>query len=350
VIKILILASRLDADDAGWPLTPLLDRLERRGLALQVLCLSKGIVPTADTRAVDVPALGNRWLRALAARRLWSDGLLQRPQMMHVVDDEMVDVALALSENNQIPYVQTVAGFGSIERGLRLNRRWCRCLVATSPDLADAMTKGLGIPHDRITIIPPGIVAHQDSFGAAGTWKVPVIGAGGPLEESSGSLIFLDAARLVLEKGYDIEFVIATHADEQSQLRRSAQQLQIGEHVTVGDYSIFGAKYWSVLDIYCQPAIAASAGHALARALGHAVPCIATDVRGLREFIASGETGLLVRPNDAGALRDAMIELIDHPEEARRLGQNGLASIQARFDPEVEADRLAELYTRELAR
>ena len=36
------------------------------------------------------------------------------------------------------------------------------------------------------------------------------------------------------------------------------------------------------------------------------------------------------------------------PEEARRLGQNGFASVVARFDPEVEADRLADLYTREL--
>ncbi len=91
-----------------------------------------------------VPALANRWLRALAVRRLWSDGLLQRPDMMHVVDDEMVDLALALSEDDRLPYVQTVAGFGSVERGLRLSRRWCRRLVATSPDLAEAMTQGIG--------------------------------------------------------------------------------------------------------------------------------------------------------------------------------------------------------------
>jgi len=348
VIKILILAGRLDADDAGWPVTPWLDRLERRGFQLQVLCLSKGMVPAADPRAVEVPALGNRWLRALAVRRLWSEGVLKRPHLMHVVHDEMVDVALALSENDQIPYVQTVAGFGSVERGLRLSRRWCRRLVATSQDLAEAMTQELGIPTDRIAIISPGIVPPQESFRAAGAWKVPVIGAGGPLEEASGLMIFLDAARLVLDAGYDIEFVIASHGGEQSHLRRRAQRLEIGERVTVGDYPILGAEFWSVLDIYCQPAVVASAGHALARALAHAVPCIATNVRGLRALIKSGESGLLVRPDDSIALREAIIALIDHPDEARRLGQNGLASVLARFDPEVEADRLAVLYTREL--
>jgi glycosyltransferase involved in cell wall biosynthesis len=65
-------------------------------------------------------------------------------------------------------------------------------------------------------------------------------------------------------------------------------------------------------------------------------------------LIQSGETGLLIRPNDPTALRDALIALIDHPEEARRLGQNGRATIQARFDPEVEADRLADLYNCEV--
>ncbi len=56
-------------------------------------------------------------------------------------------------------------------------------------------------------------------------------------------MIFLDAARLVLDAGYDIEFVIATHGGEQSQLRRSAQQLDIGERVTVGEYPILGPEY-----------------------------------------------------------------------------------------------------------
>jgi glycosyltransferase involved in cell wall biosynthesis len=348
MIKVLILAGRLDAVDTGWPLTPWLDRLERRGLQLQVLCLSKGMAPAADPRAVEVPALGNRWLRALAVRRLWSEGVLKRPHLMHVVHDEMVDVALALSENDQIPYVQTVAGFGGIERGLKLSRRWCRRLVATSEDLAEAMTLGLGIPTDRIAIIPPGIVPRRATFRAVEAGKVPVIGAGGPLEETSGLTIFLEAARLVLDASYDIEFVIASHGAEQSQLRRRAQQLQIGERVTVGDYPILGAEFWSVLDIYCQPAIVPSAGHALARALAYAVPCIATNVRGLRSLIEAGETGLLVRPNDPGAIEEAIIALIDHPEQAARLGQNGFAGVQVRFNPEVEADRLAELYAQEL--
>jgi glycosyltransferase involved in cell wall biosynthesis len=348
VIKILFLTSRFDVDDAGWPLTPVLDRLEKRGFQVRVLCRSKGLAQSADSRAVEVPGLGNRWLRALAVRRLRPDGFLERPDLMHIMHDEMVDVALSLSENEQIAYVQTIADFSSVERGLRVSRRWCRRLVATSVDLAEAMARGLGIPDDTIVVIQPGIVPARESARAVGDWKVPVIGAGGPFVKDSGSLVFLNAARLVLDEGRDIEFVIASHGGEHSELRRRARQLDIGERITLGDYPILGLEFWGVVDVFCQPSVVASSGQMLMRALTHAVPSIATRVPGLRGLIDSGETGLLVRPNDPEALRDAMVALIDNPEGAVRLGQNGLASIQARFDPEAEADRLAELYIREL--
>ena len=39
-----------------------------------------------------------------------------------------------------------------------------------------------------------------------------------------------------------------------------------------------------------------------------------------------------------------MIALLDHPDEARRLGLDALDRARALFDPDVEADRLIDLY------
>ena len=70
--------------------------------------------------------------------------------------------------------------------------------------------------------------------------------------------------------------------------------LRIAERVTVADYPNVGAGFWSVLDIYCQPAVVASAAGLLIQAFGHAVPSIATNVKGLRDLIEPGENGVLV--------------------------------------------------------
>ena len=345
VLKILILAGRLSRYDARSPLAPWLDRLERRDCRLQVLCLSKGNVLAGDARVFEFPALGNLWLKGFAARSLWSDDRLERPDLVHVVHDEMIDTALTVSESSQLPYIQTVGHFRTAERGLRLSRRWCRHLVATGPDLAAQLIDGLGVPEGRVTVIPPGIVPpEEEPLRLAGTGRVPVIGTGGPLDEGSGLMVFLEAARRVLDAGRDVEFVIAGQGANHLDLRRSSQQLRIGERVTVAEFPSVGAGYWAVLDIYCQPSIVPSAGVTLLQAMAHAVPCISTSVDGLRGLLQAGTSGLIIPPDDPDALEQAMIDLLDHPDDARRLGRNARERIQSDFDPDIEADRLVELY------
>jgi glycosyltransferase involved in cell wall biosynthesis len=344
LLKILILAGRLNRYDNCWPLAPWLDRLERRHCRLQVLCLARETILPNDSRAIEVPALGSRWLRGFATRSLWADERLERPDLIHVIDDELSDVALALSETWRLPYIQTVAGFRTLERGLRLSRRWCRQLVVSGPDLASGLVDELGIPPDRIAAIPPGILTRDDPIRTRGFEGVPVIGTGGPFDEGSGLRVFLEAARRVLDAGYDAEFVIAGRRDKDLDLRRQAQQLQIGERVTLTEFPFLGAEYWTVLDIYCQPAVVPTSGGALLQAMAHAVPSIATCVHGLRGLIEPGTSGLLVPANDPEALEAAIIGLLDHPEEARRLGRNARERIRTEFDPDTEADRLVELY------
>jgi glycosyltransferase involved in cell wall biosynthesis len=344
VCKVLILAGRLQWHDGAWPVVPLIDRLALRGVHVQVLCASRGEDLTADPRAVERPALANRWLRSIAVRRLWSDGRLERPDIMHVVHDAMADVGLAVSEHADLPYLQTVSRFDTVAHGLRLSRRWCRGLVATGPDLAQELIEDLGVPRERVAVIPPGMAANPAPRRSASSASVPVIGTGGLLDEDSGMMTFLEAARRVLDAGRDVEFVIASQGSEQVVLRHRIQQLKIADRVTVADYRSVGAEFWTVLDIYCQPALNASTGRTLIQALGHALPCIATNVRGLRTLINAGDNGVIVPPADPVALKNAVVALLDHPEEARRLGSNALERARTQFDPDIEAARLAEVY------
>ncbi len=158
-------------------------------------------------------------------------------------------------------------------------------------------------------------------------------------------MIFLEAARLVVDAGHDVEFVIASQGSQQIVLRHRAQRLQIADRVTVADYPNVSAEFWSVLDIYCQPAVVASTGRTLIQAFGHAIPCIATDVKGLprpdrsRRKWLDRSRGPIPAPLRERSLLFSMI-----PVAARRLGSVALDRARAHFDPEVEADRLVDLY------
>ncbi len=166
-----------------------------------MLCLSRGNVLADDPRCFEWPALGKRWMRGWAARSLWSWDQLDRPDLVHVVHDEMSEPALILSDSAQIPYVQTVADFRTLSRGLRLSRKWCRHVVAIRPDLAAGLVDSLGVPESFLSVIAPGIAPAVESPRGAASGRVPVIGAGGPLDEVAGLMVFLEAARRVLDAG-----------------------------------------------------------------------------------------------------------------------------------------------------
>ncbi len=344
LVEVVYLAGRLGLDDDGWPVIPLLDRLEPQGVLVRVICVDRGN-SSNDPRILELPGLGNRWLRALSIHRARLETEFEHPCLLHVLHEEMVEAALAQADLWRLPYIQTVDDFGALNRGLRLSRRWFRRLVVSCPELAAEVVEGLGVPADRVSLIAPGLVPVSTVRRSAG-WKIPVVGAAGYPGAGSGFACFLHAARLVLGSRRDAEFLLASQGTDALELRRLAGSLRIADRVSVADFAIVGNRFWSALDVYCQPTLVPSTGRILIRALAEGIPCVATQVRGLNGLIDRGSSGLIVPAGDPEALATAIIEMLDHPEQAAAMGCRGQETIRARFDLQREADLLASLYRR----
>jgi glycosyltransferase involved in cell wall biosynthesis len=71
---------------------------------------------------------------------------------------------------------------------------------------------------------------------------------------------------------------------------------------------------------------------------------VAADHGGLPEMIRDGETGVLVPPGDASALRAALAALRADPDRRARLGAAAAEDVRARFPRENPARRFEELY------
>lgn len=79
----------------------------------------------------------------------------------------------------------------------------------------------------------------------------------------------------------------------------------------------------------------------LMEAQSQGLACVSTAVSAIPELIEDGRTGLLVPPDDAGALSAAMALLIREPALRQRLGRAGLRRVHAAFAMEPGIDRLA---------
>jgi glycosyltransferase involved in cell wall biosynthesis len=70
---------------------------------------------------------------------------------------------------------------------------------------------------------------------------------------------------------------------------------------------------------------------ALMEAMSYGVPVIGTRAGGTSELIRNG-TGLIVEPRNVAELVTAIQSTIDHPDDARRLGERGRSHVEKEFN------------------
>jgi len=74
------------------------------------------------------------------------------------------------------------------------------------------------------------------------------------------------------------------------------------------------------------------------------IPVIASDFPLWREIVVKNGAGLLVDPKDVRAIAEAIGWLFDHPEEARRMGENGKEAVEKTYNWSKEEETLLGLY------
>lgn len=74
------------------------------------------------------------------------------------------------------------------------------------------------------------------------------------------------------------------------------------------------------------------------------VPVVASDFPLYREVVEAHRCGLLVDPTRPQAVAQAMQYLVEHPQEARRMGENGRRAVLQKYHWEKEYAKLLQIY------
>jgi glycosyltransferase involved in cell wall biosynthesis len=346
VRHVVLIADRIVNSDQAGTIRAYVERLGLRGMAARILCSAWKVRSRGGLDVEESAGLGRPLWLSWGLRSLRRPEGTSRPVLLHALQARMAPAALELAERWQVPYLQGIEEFLPPEWRLRLSHRWCRGLVATSRELADDLTRGFGVPRERVHVIHRGLEIPEmvASRWATGRSPVSVIGAAGPLVHASGFTTFLNAARRVLDAGVDAEFVLVGEGEEEGDLRRRADRLRLAERLTFAGVAAVGASFWSVLDVYCQPSTAPTVGRNLARAMAHGIPSVASDIEGLRSLVTHGVTGLRVPPADTNALARAMLDLLADGPRAARLGLDARGAVLRDYDLDREADLLSRVY------
>lgn len=141
----------------------------------------------------------------------------------------------------------------------------------------------------------------------------------------------INALGEIRRRGHDVKLLIAGDGNLRLTLERQAQALGVADSV------IFAGNLDQVVlsKLYRAAAVVLSpfTGRALTEAGMNAAPVVAYDFDWQREVVETGETGVLLPFGDWRGMADAAVRLLDHPNEARRLGQELRERMMDMLDP-----------------
>ena len=171
----------------------------------------------------------------------------------------------------------------------------------------------------------------------------------GRLHIVKGHQVLIDAVGLLRDRGFDVQLRIAGQDDQQGTSFRKVLAEQIERLDLTQNVELLGAVdelevKQNILNahIFALASMHEPLGVAYMEAMSCEVPVVGTDAGGVRELIDDGVDGLLVPPNDAQALANALESLALDPERAMTLGQNGRQKILEKFSSARGAQTLKD--------
>jgi glycogen(starch) synthase len=177
----------------------------------------------------------------------------------------------------------------------------------------------------------------------------PVLACIGRLDPSKGFDVALSAFARLLSRAPRPRLLLVGDGDARASLAQQASALGIAAHVEFTGWvepsriPHLLAKV-SVVIVPTRAFESFSLVALQAAQLGR--PVVATRTGGLPEVVLDGETGLLVEPDDPGALAQAIATLLDEPALATRLGEVARLRTQTAFTWERHVIAYEQLLTR----
>jgi glycosyltransferase involved in cell wall biosynthesis len=187
------------------------------------------------------------------------------------------------------------------------------------------------------------IAAAREQLGIPAEAKV--IGMLGRLILEKGLREFFAAARMLCAARPDLYVVIVGDAlptDRgawKKQLMANVDDAGLGGRFRFPGFvsDVYGCL--SAFDILVHPTYKESFGRVIAEAMANGLPVVATNVRGCRELVVSGETGILVPYKDVESLAKAVSTLLDDSAMRRTMGDAGRRRVVERYDQRAVIQR-----------
>jgi glycosyltransferase involved in cell wall biosynthesis len=173
-----------------------------------------------------------------------------------------------------------------------------------------------------------------------------VVGAVGRLVWEKGYAELFDAAKVILARRDDVTFVVAGPFDAEKGDPLSPADVGAAEAAGVRflGHRDDPERLYQAFDVYVLASHREGFPRSAMEAAATGLPIVACDIRGSRQVVDHGVTGLLGPVGDAAALQRNIERLLDDAELRRLMSTSALEKAASDFDQQTVIDRTLATY------
>lgn len=309
-----------------------------------------------EVRWIPIPVLDGlnrytlpRFLRVLSFLR--SLLCIEKPDLIHANTNFSSEYAGVLSRLLSIPtigHIRDIEPLGYMGCWtIRQNTR----LIAISEAVKQYLISER-VSEQQIVRVYDGVDLrqYQPRQNSAREKSEMIIGIVGQIGERKGHKYLLETLSALVHSYPQVRLWIVGKEPEHSQEHYTEQLQQYIKEVHLEPY----IQWWgfrtdipdilSQLDILVLPSLQEPFGKIVIEAMAMEKPVVATMVGGVPEIVVDGKTGLLVPPQNAGALRQALERLLLDREKRVAMGIVGRKRAEQMFSLELNVRLTEQVY------
>lgn len=217
-------------------------------------------------------------------------------------------------------------------------------IISVSHQAGNDIGKAFGISRDRFRIVPngidvglfrpmPGIKRDRHRIIVTNSADTPLKG-----------LDYLLISLAKVAQKHPVKLYVVGEPKKNGRILQLIRDLDIGDRVRFTG-RINAAEFvrqYARSGLAVVPSLYEGFGLPVGEAMACGVPVICTTGGALPEVV--GDAGRLVPPADVDALAAAIVDMLENPETARKLGQAGYRRVQAQFTWNNAAERTVDAY------
>jgi glycosyltransferase involved in cell wall biosynthesis len=231
----------------------------------------------------------------------------------------------------------------------RLNWRLADAVTVIHPTIKDYLCGQLGIPAERVTVIPLGIETARYERRDRDVWRQrlgfgpePVfvfIGRLAPVKQVPGLIAAFLA--VMARRGGGARLLLVGDGSERAACEKLIASHPQGHLVTLAGEQADTVPFLSASDVFVMNSRSEGTPRALLEAMSTGLPAICTGVGGIPDMMSG--RGWITRPGDSAAFEAALERALDDPAAIAALGPLCREYVITQYDSTHVGERYREI-------